>query len=64
MKRLVWSKRKPTVPGQWWRETSTWRVIVVEIDAYDIAIRFKHFSQGGRWAGPLPMPEEAHDERR
>lgn len=66
---LTWSERKPKRRGWWWRDEgpNTRAVLFVEVSPGGQAAVFNPRSgewiaveavPGGRWAGPLPEPQE------
>ena len=60
---MKWTKKKPTVPGWYWRRKLEWdelRTSIVEVRLYSgkMCIENWKIPDDGEWAGPISEPKE------
>lgn len=65
MKKLIWTKKKPTEVGWYWKREfrKTWDFLsVVEVRWYgrEMCVGNWAVSDTAEWAGPLEEPEDAN----
>ena len=61
---LAWTTEPPKAPGWYWIHEPAARPRIVGVTSFDLPIDSWSGWANARWAGPIPEPAEAKEERR